>query len=80
MIPLLPCASIDEIADFATALGFTITYRQTRPNPYLALSREGIDLHYFGMDGFRPEDSYGTCLVEELRVQLPAATQDLDGR
>ena len=63
MIPLLPCASIDEIADFATALGFTITYRQTRPNPYLALRREGIDLHYFGMDGFRPEDSYGTCLI-----------------
>ncbi len=63
MIPLLPCASIDEIADFAVPLGFTVTYRQTRPNPYLALQREGIDLHYFGIEGFRPEDSYGTCLV-----------------
>ena len=31
--------------------------------PYLALRREGIELHYFGMDGFRPEDSYGTCVV-----------------
>ena len=62
-IPLLPCASIDEIADFAAALGFAVTYRQVRPNPYLALRREGIELHYFGMEGFRPEDSYGTCVV-----------------
>ncbi|MBD7997400.1 VOC family protein [Oerskovia gallyi] len=63
MVPLLPCASIDEIHDFAVALGFEVTYRQTRPNPYLALRRGGIDLHYFAMDGFRPEDSYGSCLV-----------------
>jgi hypothetical protein len=62
-IPLLPCASIDEIADFAAALGFTVTYRQVRPNPYLALRREDLELHYFGIEGFRPEDSYGTCLV-----------------
>ena len=60
---MLPCADIDEIADFATALGFTVTYRQTRPNPYLALRREDMDLHYFGIEGFRPEDSYGTCGV-----------------
>ncbi|MFF3065020.1 hypothetical protein ACFVQ3_10710 [Oerskovia sp. NPDC057915] len=63
MVPLLPCASIDEIHDFAVALGFEVTHRQTRPNPYLALRRDGIDLHYFGMDGFRPEDSYSSCLV-----------------
>ncbi|MFD6091938.1 hypothetical protein ACFWGN_07445 [Oerskovia sp. NPDC060338] len=63
MVPLLPCASIDEIGDFAAALGFEVTYRQTRPYPYLALRREGIDLHYFGIEGFRPEDSYGSCLV-----------------
>jgi hypothetical protein len=23
----------------------------------------GVELHYFGMDGFKPEDSYGSCLV-----------------
>jgi len=63
MVPLLPCASIDVIAEFAEPLGFSVTYRQTRPNPYLALRREGIEVHYFGIDGFRPEDSYGTCLV-----------------
>jgi hypothetical protein len=62
-VPLLPCASIDEIADFFGPLGFDVTYRQVRPNPYLALRRDDLELHYFGMDGFRPEDSYGTCLV-----------------
>lgn len=62
-VPMLPCRSIDEITDFYEALGFTTTYRQTRPNPYVALRREDFELHFFGMDGFDPRDSYGTCGV-----------------
>ncbi|WP_086661198.1 hypothetical protein [Lentzea kentuckyensis] len=62
-IPLLPCPSIDEIASFYEMLGFSVTYRQTRPNPHVALQREDINLHFFGMDDFDPEQSYGTCLV-----------------
>ena len=62
-IPLLPCGSIDEIAKFADHLGFLVTYRQVRPNPYVALDRDGLELHYFGIPGFRPEDSYGSCVV-----------------
>ncbi|MET9626741.1 hypothetical protein ABZX92_04690 [Lentzea sp. NPDC006480] len=62
-IPLLPCPDIDEIASFYEMLGFSVTYRQTRPNPHVALQREDINLHFFGMDGFDPEQSYGTCLV-----------------
>jgi hypothetical protein len=62
-IPLLPCPDIDEIASFYEMLGFAITYRQTKPNPHVALQREDIRLHFFGMDGFDPEQSYGTCLV-----------------
>jgi hypothetical protein len=62
-IPLLPCPDIDEIASFYVMLGFEITYRQTRPNPHVALRREDINLHFFGMDNFDPEQSYGTCLV-----------------
>src|SRR3954470_17328913 len=61
-IPLLPCPSIDEIASFYEMLGFEITYRQTRPNPH-ALRREDINLHFFGMDGYDPAQSYSTCLV-----------------
>jgi hypothetical protein len=62
-VPLLPCASIDDIAAFYTVLGFTTTYRQLRPNPYLALQREDLHLHFFGIDGFDPAASYGSCLV-----------------
>src|SRR4051794_35226202 len=62
-IPLLPCPSIDEIASFYEMLGFEITYRQTRPNPHVAVRREDINLHFFGMDGYDPAQSYSTCLV-----------------
>lgn len=62
-VPVLPCRSIDEIAEFYTMLGFATTYRQQRPNPYVSLQREDLHLHFFGMQEFRPEDSYGTCLV-----------------
>jgi hypothetical protein len=62
-IPLLPCPSIDEIASFYEMLGFSVTYRQTRPNPYVALRREDINLHFFGMDDYDPAQSYSTCVV-----------------
>lgn len=62
MIPLLPCASIDEMSEFGQLLGLRVTYRQTRPNPYLALEGDdGLVLHYFGLDGLAPEDSYSSC-------------------
>ncbi|MFS8200412.1 bleomycin resistance protein [Streptomyces sp. CWNU-52B] len=62
-IPLLPCRSIDEITGFYGALGFTTTYRQTRPNPYVCVQREDLQLHFAGIEGFEPEHSYGSCLV-----------------
>ncbi|HEX6683428.1 MAG TPA: hypothetical protein VF062_11560 [Candidatus Limnocylindrales bacterium] len=63
-VPLLPCRSIDEIVEFYTMLGFTRTYYQVRPNPCVSLTREDIQLFFFGMpEEFKPEDSYGSCLV-----------------
>ncbi|MCG5214118.1 VOC family protein [Streptosporangium soli] len=62
-VPLLPCESIDEIVEFYEMLGFTRTYRQVRPNPYVSLKREDLQLDFFGIPGFKAEDSYGTCLV-----------------
>jgi len=62
-VPLLPCRDIDEIAEFYAALGFRRTYRQDRPNPYVALRREDLHLHFFGVPEFDPEISYGSCLV-----------------
>lgn len=63
MIPMLPCGDIDEIAEFWTSLGLSVTYRQTRPNPYVALGRNGIDLHYYGLEQHDPEQSHSTCAI-----------------
>ncbi|TDQ47245.1 VOC family protein [Actinorugispora endophytica] len=62
-IPILPCADIDETADFYRLLGFDTTYRQTRPNPYVIVRRGGIELHFAAIAGFDPEQSYGSCVV-----------------
>jgi hypothetical protein len=62
-VPLLPCRSIDDMTEFYGTLGFTTTYRQTRPNPYVCVRREDLELHFFGIEGFDPEQSYGSCLV-----------------
>jgi hypothetical protein len=62
-VPLLPCRDIDEMVEFYGILGFTQTYYQALPNPYVALKREDINLHFFGIPDFKPEDSYGSCLV-----------------
>ena len=84
-IPLLPCPSIDEIASFYEMLGFEITYRQTRPNPHVAVRREDINLHFFGMDGYDPAQSYSTCLVivadtSELFEAFAAGMRSVHGR
>ena len=62
-ISLLPCRSIDEIADFYQMLGFERTYRQTKPNPCVTLRCEDLVLQLFGLDHFDPEASYGSCVV-----------------
>jgi hypothetical protein len=62
-VPLLPCVDIDEHAEFYRMLGFERTYRQVRPNPYVVMQREDLELHFFGLPDFGPEQSYGSCLV-----------------
>ncbi len=84
-IPLLPCPSIDEIASFYEMLGFEITYRQTRPNPHVAVRREDINLHFFGMDDYDPAQSYSTCLVivadtSELFEAFAAGMRSVHGK
>ncbi|MET1134066.1 MAG: VOC family protein [Aeromicrobium sp.] len=63
VLAMLPCADIDEIAEFYALLGFETTYRQTRPNPYLVVEGHGFPLHYYGLEGHRPENSHSTCGV-----------------
>lgn len=38
-VPILSCRELDDVVPFYEALGFAVTYRQARPNPYLSLSR-----------------------------------------
>jgi catechol 2,3-dioxygenase-like lactoylglutathione lyase family enzyme len=45
-VPLLPCVSAEETLEFYRALGFEVTYEQTRPYLYLAFRWSGFELHY----------------------------------
>lgn len=63
MYPCLPCADLDESVAFYEALGFRRTYRQTRPYPYAVVALEDMQVHLFGMEGFRPADSYSTAII-----------------
>lgn len=62
-IPGLPCRDLDDVVAFYTALGFDLTYRQERPNPYAAVRRGGIELHFFSVPGFDPAGSLGSVVV-----------------
>lgn len=64
-VPLLPCAAPEETLAFWRALGFTVTYAQTKPYLYLALRWSGFDLHYGrAARGVDPAaEATGGCLV-----------------
>ena len=67
-IPILPCRSIKDTLEFYGALGFVVTYQQTRPNTYAAVQRDGIELHFFVMKEYNPAQSYSTCYVRVSAV------------
>lgn len=64
-VPLMPCASVEETQAFFESLGFTATYSQTRPYPYLAMEWSGFSLHFSrmpkGADG--ANEDLGGCIV-----------------
>lgn len=62
-IPLLPCRDLDDSIPFYEALGFKRTFRQNRPNPSAVVARDDIQIHLFAMDGFDPEQSYGSVII-----------------
>jgi hypothetical protein len=78
-VPVLPCVSAQDTLAFYQALGFEVTYQQTRPYLYLALRWSGFELH-FGKapEGLEPsgEDS-GGCLVmvDQVAAYHAALTQ-----
>lgn len=60
---ILPCRDIDECISFYEVLGFKKTYRQIRPNPSAVVALEDIHIHFGGIEGFKPEDSYGSVII-----------------
>jgi catechol 2,3-dioxygenase-like lactoylglutathione lyase family enzyme len=60
---ILPCRDIDECIAFYESLGFKKTYRQIRPNPSAVVALEDIHIHFAGIEGFKPEDSYGSVII-----------------
>jgi hypothetical protein len=62
-IPILPCISLNDTLTFYRALGFDVTYQQTRPYVYAATRRGGVNLHFVGIAKLEPSKAYSACLV-----------------
>lgn len=64
-VPLLPCTSPEQTLEFYQALGFEVTWRQTKPYLYLALRMSGFELHFKNPpDNLDPAgEQSGGCLV-----------------
>ncbi|MCF0092946.1 glyoxalase [Micromonospora sp. MH99] len=64
-VPLLPCPAPEETLAFWRALGFEVTYEQTRPYVYLVVQWSGFALHYGpAPKGLDPaKEQTGGCLV-----------------
>jgi hypothetical protein len=45
-VPLLPCVAPEATVDFYEALGFEVTYRQTKPYLYLAFRLDTVELNF----------------------------------
>ncbi len=65
VVPMLPCVSAEETLDFYQALGFKVTWKQTRPYLYLAFEISGFEVHFkdppAGLDP--AEERSGGCLI-----------------
>ncbi|WP_067538676.1 glyoxalase [Nocardia crassostreae] len=85
-IPTMWGGNLAETLDFYKTLGYTVTYEQTRPYTYGAVTRDGYDLHF----GPTPKDltaeqAYIGCLVlldevETLHAEFTAALRAKYGR
>jgi len=63
-IPSLPCIAIEETLSFWEMLGFTTTYKMTRPYQYGIIERGGYELHFGRVKGMDAKSNlYSGCLV-----------------
>ncbi len=77
-IPILPARSLDETLAFYGRLGFAVAFRQTAPDAYAILRRDGIELHFWGFATLDPARNYAgaylrvadaRALFEEFRAK-----------
>ncbi|GGQ00359.1 catechol 2,3-dioxygenase-like lactoylglutathione lyase family enzyme [Actinomadura coerulea] len=69
-IPIFPCRSIELTWDFYRALGFEQSSWQTRPNPYLGVRRDDVELHFFGWKKHEPAASMNMCYISTTEVDV----------
>ncbi|WP_198940365.1 glyoxalase [Micromonospora sp. CB01531] len=65
VVPMLPCVAPEETLAFWRALGFAVTYEQSKPYLYLAFRWRGFELHYGrAANNVDPSlENTGGCLV-----------------
>ncbi|MFE9656670.1 glyoxalase [Micromonospora sp. NPDC006431] len=65
VVPMLPCVAPEETLAFWSALGFAVTYEQSKPYLYLAFRWRGFELHYGrAANNVDPSlENTGGCLV-----------------
>jgi len=62
-IPTLSCIAVEDTLSFWEMLGYTITYKMTRPYQYGVVERNGYELHFARVKGMDVTNNQDGCLV-----------------
>lgn len=63
VIPIFPCMDVKTHADFYASLGFEIVELIIRPNPYLVIGFQDIELHFWRSKGLTAEENASMCFI-----------------
>lgn len=64
LTPIMQTSDIEGLAEFYERIGFTVTYRQSRPYVYLAVQWRSVELHFGQRPSAAVDDSEDcACLV-----------------
>ncbi|WP_343703284.1 hypothetical protein [Chitinophaga sp.] len=63
VIPIMPCPDIRAQVAFYKELGFEVLGVYTSPNPYAALRRGDIELHFYGTRKVAPHENATMCFL-----------------
>jgi hypothetical protein len=85
MYPILLCPDLGVAVAFYEALGFAVTYQQTRPNPYAVVALEEMAVHLAEVPEHDPKNSTGSVIVtvpdaDDLRSTFAAGLRTAYGR